>query len=149
MWLIRSQVSTAILSRSSASIGEPPGDLATDFFFGLSITDTSIGAGVPNDCLGIGLADGSANIVYIARKGSVGSYTDTGDDAVAATYVRLGFYYDGLGTVTYYVDGVATATATTNIPNDEELAISISNMAGEGSANNATVSYMYAAQWEA
>ena len=120
--------------------------LQQDVLFGLSITDTSIGAGVPTDLIGLGLEDGSANLVYICSKDSGGSYTDTGDDAVAATYVRLGFKVTREERVDFYVDGVKTASVTTGLPNDEQLALSLSNMAGEASANNLTVDWMYAAQ---
>lgn len=123
--------------------------LQTDSFFGLSITDTSIGAGIPSDCVAMGTADSSANIVYVARKNGTGSYTDTGEDAVDATYVKLGFKITGESKVDYYVNGVWVKSATTNLPNDEQLAISLSNMAGEGVANNMEISFMYAAQWYA
>jgi hypothetical protein len=117
-----------------------------DVFFGLSITDTSIGASVPTDLIGLGLEDGSADIVYICSKDSGGSYTDTGDDAADATYVRLGFKVTKEDSVKFYVNGVETASVTTGLPNDEQLALSLSNMAGEGAANNLTVDWMYAAQ---
>jgi len=121
--------------------------LQQDLFFGLSITDTSIGATAPSDAIGIGLADGSANIVYLVTKNSAGSYTDTGADAADATYVRLGMVVDGESSVKFYVDGVLVSTVTSGLPNDEVLALSVSNMAGEGAANNATFSYWYMYQW--
>jgi len=121
--------------------------LQTDSFFGLSITDTSIGATQPSDILGMGTEDGSANIVYIASKDTGTAYVDSGSDAVDATYVRLGFVATGESSVEFFVDGVSVAVVTTGLPNDEQLALSLSCMAGEGAANNMTIDWMYVAQW--
>ena len=63
-------------------------------------------------------------------------------DAVADTYVDLEFYYDGVTTVSYYVDRVLIGTVETtvaNMPDDEHLAPALAFLTGDASANTMTV----------
>jgi hypothetical protein len=96
--------------------------------------DTTIIAGVPNNHVYFHKDDGDAKIDFANDK--AGTPTANADVAtsVVDTPVRLGFYWDGT-TLTAYVDGVAVATSTTNIPT-AAMAISFGYLNGAGSAQN-------------
>lgn len=121
-----------------------------DLYVGLSTADTAIAGSIANDVIGLGLADGSANLLYYVTKNDSGADgTDTTADLTDATYVRL----EGLITeekqVQLYVDGVRYANYTTaaNIVDDEELAMSVAIINGTGSANIVYLDWLYCYQW--
>lgn len=114
-----------------------------DNFFGLCITDTTpLDA---TDRVGFQLTDESASLDFLCEKNSVETKEDTEVDAVDATYVKLGFYWDGSNKVEYYVDRQKRGTISTNIPNDENLAITIHHQNGEAAAQTCTVDYIFVA----
>lgn len=91
------------------------------FFAGLAEADTSI--------IGSGAISTANHIGWLMAASAAGTATLAGEKASAAgsgattvipedTYVRLGFYVEGVTSVTGYVDGVAQSTtlATANIP---------------------------------
>ena len=103
----------------------------SDFFLGLSITDTDILGGV-TDAIGFQKVDGSADLTFIQTKNS-STTTSSGLATLAdATAFDLLFYWDGTaGTVSVYVNNVLVAApVTTNLPNDEFLRISWQFLAG-------------------
>ena len=116
-----------------------------DLLVGLAITDTSVLS--TTDEIGLKLADGSANILYIVSKDSAGSATDTTADAADATYVRLGCVIDGETSAKFYVNGVLYTTVTSGFPNDEALAPTIAIANGTNSANTTYVDWFYGYQW--
>lgn len=112
----------------------------TDIFMGLNITDTS-----PldtTDRVGFQKNDGDTNILAKTEKDSTETSTDTGSDMADATYVQLGFYWDGKNKVEFYVDRDLKATHTTNIPDDENLAVTIHIVNGEAAAKTLTIDYI-------
>lgn len=118
----------------------------TDTIIGLSITDSTILAGV-TDSITIRIADAAATAKLYVEKNS----TETASGSAITTltdggYVSLGFVYDG--TYVYpYVDGVAgTAVAVTNLPNDEALTLSISHTAGAATDGGLTLNFLDAYQ---
>jgi hypothetical protein len=91
-------------------------------FIGLAASDTTIiaaGAQSTNNRIGWQILDGALLVSsFTCDKAGTGT-TATGHTFVAATAVRLGFFYDGVAdTVQQYINGVATgsAVATANIP---------------------------------
>jgi hypothetical protein len=63
------------------------------------------------------------------------------------TYIRLGFYYDGISAVQYFVNGsIAGSSVTTNLPDDEDMTITIAIQNGEAVAKTMTVDYVYVAK---
>ncbi len=91
-------------------------------FIGMAASDTSIiasGAQSTNNRIGWQILDGALLVSsFTADKAGTGT-TATGHTFVAATAVRLGFFYDGVAdTLQQYINGVATGTAiaTANIP---------------------------------
>jgi len=112
-----------------------------DVFLGLCITDTT-----PldtSDRVGFGITDGNASINCISEKNTTETSTDSGSDAADAAYVTLGFYWDGISKVRYYVDRSLKASHTTNVPDDENLAVTMHFQNGEAAAQTLTVDYIY------
>lgn len=112
----------------------------SDFFIGLAITDTDILGGV-TDSVGFQKVDASTQINAVLNKNSTAT-TAALHTAVADTYVILEFLFDGTA-VHFYHDGVAIADpAQTNLPDDEELAISIHVLTGEAVVHSATIDWI-------
>jgi hypothetical protein len=91
-------------------------------FIGLAASDTTIlpsGAHSTNNRIGFHtLTTENLLLTFTADKAGA-STTKTGTTLVAATDIRLGFFYDGVAdTLQQYINGVATGTAvaTANIP---------------------------------
>lgn len=114
-----------------------------DMFIGLGITDTT--PLVTSDRVGFQIDDGSATIRALCEKDATET-TGTAGTAADATYVKLGFYYDGAGSVKFFVDRSLVVTHTTNIPDDENLCVSFCIVNGEAVAKTLTVDYIYVAQ---
>lgn len=115
-----------------------------DMFVGLAITDTTCRDA--SNKVGFLLADGSAALSAVNTKASTSETTASIHTVVDATYVVLGFHYDGKNKIEYYVDRSLKATHTTNIPDDENLAVSINIQNGAAAANTMHIDYIYVAQ---
>lgn len=114
-----------------------------DNFYGLCITDTTpLDA---TDRVGFQLTDEDASIDVLTEKDSTETISDSGKDMSDDTYVELAFYWDGVSRVYFYVDGAKVATHTTNIPDDENLAVTIHHQNGEAVAQTTTIDYIYVA----
>ena len=110
----------------------------TDLFMGLAVTDTAILGGV-TDRIGFESLDGSTDLKVMLEKNS----TETLSSAVAtladATVIFTEFYWDG-SSVEFFVDGASVATpATTNLPNDVALRLSLELLSGEAAAQTMNV----------
>lgn len=115
-----------------------------DLFLGLGITDTT-----PldtSDRIGFQINDGNASILCKSEKNSTESSDDSAVDAADGTYVRLSFHYNGAGKVEFFVDNALVATHTSNIPDDENLCLTMHLVNGEAVAKTLTVDYLYVAQ---
>jgi len=115
-----------------------------DLFVGLNITDTT-----PldtTDRAGFQIDDADASILCKSEKDSTETSTDSGQDAADDTYVQLGMYWDGVSTLEYYVDRSKVATHTTNVPDDENLTITMHVQNGSAAANTLTVDYIQVVQ---
>jgi len=113
----------------------------SDFFAGLAITDTDILGGV-TDRIGFEKLDGSTAIKAMLEKDS--TETLTASLATADTNYRiLEFLLDEAGAVEFFIDGVSVATpAVTNLPNDEELRVSLQFLAGATTAKTMDVDWV-------
>lgn len=117
----------------------------SDFVMGLQITDTTpldttYGVFFQKD-------DGDANLDFHVEKDN----TATSASAVATveddTYLTVGFYYDGVSTVQYFVNDVKLGeSVTTNLPDDEELTVSFGIQNGEAAAKTMSVDYIFVAK---
>lgn len=112
----------------------------TDFLAGLCITDTTLLGGM-TDGVYFQTVDESAVLTVEIEKDSTvssGSIATLEDD----TWIIAEFYFDGTY-IDSYIDGtLQTRLAVTNIPNDEELTVSLALLSGEATANTATVDWV-------
>ena len=113
----------------------------TDFFAGFAITDTAILGGV-TDRIGFQSVDGDAGVDFLVEKDSTETKTEDVGTMTDGTEIDLEFVWDGAASSLYtYVDGsyTSSSTATTNLPNDEELRLSVEFLTGEAVANVMTI----------
>ncbi len=125
----------------------------SDFAVGLMVLDSIILSSTDGDGVTDGIffssEDGDALLDFNVQKN-----TTTGQSRVVGvttladnTYVTLGWYYNGAGEVTCYVDDVKKGSVTMTAANmpDTPVTVSIAYMNGEAGAIAATVDYFFAA----
>jgi hypothetical protein len=120
----------------------------SDFIIGLQITDTT-----PLDVTdGIYFlkADGAATMDVICRKNATTGSTSASAIAtvVADTYLTVGWYYDGKGSLAYFVNDVQLGTldaSSTYLP-DTELTVALAIQNGEAVAKTMSVDYLLASK---
>ena len=118
----------------------------SDFFAGLAITDTDILGGV-TDRIGFQKLDGVTAVTCMLEKDSTETLSGTVLTQDADAYHTLEFYLDASGAVEFFVDGVSVATpAVTNLPNDEELRVTLQFLAGATVAKTLTVDWIRVVQ---
>jgi hypothetical protein len=122
----------------------------SDILVGLAITDTTllpIGS-LPTDGVYFRKDDGTALFGTITNKNSSETATASVLTAAAATWYKLGFYFDGAATphVYFFVDGVLVATHLLTIPDDEELTPSVAYMNGEAGVSAFDIDYIKCVQ---
>jgi hypothetical protein len=117
----------------------------SDVVIGLQITDTT-----PLDVTdGVFFikADGAATVNFLVEKNNTATTASAMATMADDTYIRLGFYYDGSSEVQYFVNGTYTGSSvTTNLPDDEDMTITIAIQNGEAAAKTMTVDYVYVAK---
>jgi hypothetical protein len=90
--------------------------------------------------------DGGTSILAITEKNGTETSTDTGLDAEAFSQT-LGFHVKGTGSVEFFVNRVKVATHTTNIPDDENLAVGAMQLSGSATGTkSANIDYLLASQ---
>lgn len=113
-----------------------------DLIIGLYITDTSPLASLPSDGLYFYKADGSTSLLFSVRKNGTSTSVTMGT-LVSDTYVIATAYWDGFQwNVWFDTAPVGTITDTTNIVDDEELAIGMAVQNGEAVAKTLSVDYL-------
>lgn len=113
----------------------------SDFVIGLQITDTTPLA--VTDGVYFLKADGSTTLNLLVTKNST-STTTAAATLVADTYVTIGFVYDGGSNIDIYLnDNRVASSATTNLPDDEELTISFGVQNGEAVAKILSLDYLF------
>lgn len=122
----------------------------SDFVIGLQITDTT-----PLDVTdGIFFQkdDGDANLDFHVEKDNSATSATAIATVADDTYITVGFYYNGVDEVVYAASTSSTnptvlgKLATTNLPDDEELTISIALQNGEAVAKTMSIDYVYVAK---
>jgi hypothetical protein len=118
-----------------------------DAFIGLVISTATDPAGTaPTDGTWFQLTEGSATLTLKVSKNSTATSTNVGtvsDD----TFLDVAYYYDGVSGIDVYRNGTYVATSvTTNLPDDEELAVFMAIQNGAAGNDYLTVDYIYAAQ---
>ena len=117
----------------------------SDLVIGLQITDTT-----PLDITdGVFFikADGSTSVGFSVEKNNTATTTSAVATMDDDTFITLGFNYNGGSVMEYCVNGVVAGTsAVTNLPDDEDLAISFAIQNGEAVAKTMTVDYIFVAK---
>lgn len=114
-----------------------------DMFVGFATTDTSIIAGT-TDSVGFRKLSGSTSIGALTEDNTTETLTAV---ATATTgYVTLGFAWDGINAVRFYVNRSLVATHTTNVEQTNKLALTVTLQNGEGAAKTMTIDYLYVCQ---
>lgn len=117
----------------------------SDFVMGLQITDTTPLA--VSDGVYFRKDDGDAILDCVTIKNSTATTESLSGLLANDTYVTLGFHYDGKAGIEWFVDDVKrVTTALTNLPDDEELAISFGIQNGEAVAKIMSVDYIFVAK---
>lgn len=116
----------------------------SDFFIGFATTDTTIIAGTTDSC-GFRKSDGAATLVSITED-NTSETTNSVATLSNATYVTLGFYWDGISRVYFFVNRALAATHSTNIEQTNKLALTITLQNGEAVAKTMTIDYLYLVQ---
>lgn len=113
----------------------------TDLFIGLAITDTDILGGV-TDRIGFESADETAALSFVIEKDSTQTTVSAIGTLVDATAVILEFFWDGAA-LEVFVDGVSVSVpAITNLPDDEEMRVSVHFLTGETAANTCHIDWI-------
>ena len=91
--------------------------------------------------------DGDASILCKTENDGTETSTDSGIDMVDDTYVKLGISCSGTGTVEFFINDKLVATHSTNIPDDENLAIAAMSLSGSASGTRVTtIDYLMGAR---
>lgn len=117
----------------------------SDFVMGLQITDTTPLA--VSDGVYFQKDDGDANLDFHVTKNATSTSASAVATVVSDTYLVVGFHYNGVDEVQYFVDDVQLGTsAVTNLPDDEELTVSFGIQNGEAVAKIMTLDYVFVAK---
>lgn len=118
----------------------------SDFLVGLCITDTALLGGM-TDGVYFRKVDGSTDVNFVLEKNSTETSTAAAILTADTSYHILEFLFDG-SSITYYVDGVegSETLVTTNLPDDEELTVSVEFLTGAAAAITMTVDWVHCIQ---
>lgn len=119
--------------------------IQVDWYFGLIITDTSVVAGF-TDGVFIKKDDGDAQIDFGSLKDSAGVTKTNFATFAAATWTRVGFYYDGQDFWLTFNGQIVSKVAGTVIPDDEDLRITLTLQNGDANARTMLVDGIWVAQ---
>ncbi len=117
-----------------------------DAMIGLVITDTAMIDGT-TDGIYFRIVEASATLELVCEKDSTETVLDMATMA-DDTYVEVGFHYNGAGVVTGYKRNanddrwMKVGTITTNLPDDEQLALSFAIQNGAAAADTMTIDYL-------
>jgi len=117
----------------------------SDVVIGLQITDaTPLDV---SDGVFFIKADGSTSVSLLVEKNGTATTTSSVATMSNDTFISLGFYYDGASSIQYSVNGVVKGTSvTTNLPDDEDMTVTIALQNGEAVAKTMTVDYVFVAK---
>ncbi len=112
----------------------------SDLFMGLAITDTDILGGV-TDRIGFQKLDGSTSLTCMVEKDSTETLSSSILTVANSTAFDAEFYWDGsTSTLEFFINGASAGSlATTNLPNDEALRLSLQFLAGSTTAKTCQI----------
>lgn len=118
-----------------------------DFWCGLIANEdlSAVVDNMPGDGVVWVSDDGDTEIDFKSCKNGTNEENDA-EGTLDTSFHEYAFYFDGAGTITPYLDGVAGTPIETTIPDDEELAVGWGIRNGEAVAKVLTVDYYDVAQ---
>ena len=125
-------------------------DVSTaDWFVGLAKTDVTgnspILLGV-DESIGFRCPDSTGDIDYVVENGGSETTADSTKDLANATFVVVRFEVIGTTSVQFWIDGVAIATVTTNLPEDDMLTPTLEIRNDGTGENTIEIDYILVAQ---
>lgn len=133
-------------------------DTQVEWYMGLMVTDTDPFSAAAGDGVTDGVffmkEDGSTSVdFYVQKNATTGQLTSSAvaTAAAAATYMTLGFYFDGLRYIKVYKDDALvklvdlTTSADIYLP-DTEMTISFGIKNGEAVAKTMSIDYIFCAE---
>jgi len=119
----------------------------SDFYIGLMVADSSIVASSPADWITFKKDDGDAYLDFSVKKDADPTEDTEITTLVLSTWYTLGFYYDGVDRVNYFVDDEFMGSCVTdNLPDDEALCVTFLIQNGEAAASDLEMDYIYVVQ---
>jgi hypothetical protein len=115
-----------------------------DVFIGVAITDASVLDAT--DRAGFVLVDGSADLKFEAAKDSTASTISSLKTVTDAGWTKVSMYWDGVSKLHASVDGEYKGYVSSNIPDNEQMALVVHLQAGAAAVQTCSVDYLYAAQ---
>lgn len=122
----------------------------SDLIIGLQITDTTPLS--VTDGVYFRKDDGDANLDFVVVKNSTATTATAITTLTNATYITVGFFYNGIDSIQYFAgtDAVSPVylgkSAVTNLPDDEELTVSFAIQNGEAVAKTMSIDYIFASK---
>ena len=117
----------------------------SDVVMGLQITDTT-----PldvSDGVFFIKADGATTFSGMVEKNNTATTTASVATLADDTYITLGFFYNGVDAVRYFVNrAYVSSSVVTNLPDDEDLTISFGVQNGEAAVKTMTIDYIMVAK---
>jgi hypothetical protein len=104
---------------------------------GFAVTDTTINGGV-TDGIYFRKKDGDATLFCVTEKNSTETENESTIDLVDDTYVTIGIKILGVSGVQFWINNALRFTHTTNIVDDEDIALSFALLAGSAAAMTST-----------
>ena len=117
----------------------------SDIQLGLAITDTTpLDA---SDGIWFQKDDGDANVDFHVTKNGTATSSTAVTTMADATWIELAWYYNGDDEIEVWADGAKVGTsATTNLPDDEELAITFGIVNGAAAAKTMSIDWLFVAK---
>ena len=115
---------------------------------GLHVTDSNPFDGV-TDSIVFRTNNSNANLSLESSKDSSGLIVSNIATLTDNVDVTVAFKYDGIDTITYFVNDVLGGTfipGSANLPDDEELTVSVAIQNGAASANSMEIDYIFVAK---
>ena len=98
------------------------------------------------DRVGFQKNDGDDSLLLKTEDGGAETSSDSGVDMADATYVRLGFLWDGISTVEFFINRKLVGTHTAGISEDENMAIGLYHLSGvDTGTKTSTWDYVFVA----
>lgn len=117
----------------------------SELYMGLSVAFATNPEAILSSANRIGFdkVDGSTRLRATATATSVSQVLDTGYDMVAATYVTVGFHWDGSGNVNFYLNRNYVGQMTSGLPTATAMALACYHLSGDANGTKtATIDYV-------